>query len=320
MAVSKPIPYAQYSEQDVTQNDGKSLAVPSHLFSKNESTIDAWLKGFSDFEPSSGVQITENLAQMGTFEASKQDQMQYLTHDQHMVDWLQSDDSCNLMVYAETAPQDYINPISAASAMLVLMMTDQGTEAGNWAVLSFFGGRHRPGGPAELVNCLIGQLLAFVLKEKLEIDLGVMQVEQKYRAKKVQDNPERAMRLLKKILAALPDDQVVLIILDSFSRLMGERTEINETVERLFEAANAQSHLTIKILVTDPLPNCPTRQRISSAIYLPDEVDGWECGVSREILEEQAKASVERFKQRHAQPEAESSEESDDDDSDSDSD
>lgn len=294
----------------------------SSLLSDNERTVDKWLAGFATkLDPTSGAPITENLAQMGTFDVNEQDQIQYIMNDESLAKWLRNVNSCSLVVTAETAPERLVNPISVTSAMLVMLLegsssktTSQPHHHQPWAILSYFGGDKIGSGPVDLLHCLIGQLFQFILRERMKIDLASVLRKRKYRTRQAREDPRRMLRLFQKILALLPEGQVVVLILDSFSRLSKDTAQADEVIKVLSDNTCSLAHLTIKLLVTDPLANCPIHRLADLSVHLPDHVDGWQSGLRRDLIEKQTKASIERFRRLNLQSAEESSDESEDED------
>ncbi|KAJ6035873.1 hypothetical protein N7540_000152 [Penicillium herquei] len=268
------------------------------LAPKNIPVVNSWLEGFRNFDLTSHREINDHLFQMGAFDSNEQDQMHYIINSDSIVDWLNSVESGVLDITAETAPDKLFNPISASSAMLAFLL--EYTKA--WAVLSFFCSLKPTDeyhGPVALVNCLNGQLLRFMVREKLEVDLSFLK-KKKY-GKRTRDEQALAMGLMGKLLSMLPDGQVVFIIVDSLSRLSGDGKEVKAMIKMLDKEARVNSNLILKVLLTDPLQNCLPERLSTLSLHVPDEVDKWQCGIPRSILEKEAKALVARFRHRHDQ-------------------
>ncbi|KAJ5690904.1 hypothetical protein N7462_005296 [Penicillium macrosclerotiorum] len=296
---------------------------PYFLLSENKRQVDAWMAAFPNYDPASDAQVVDNLSQMGGFDIDEQDQMQYLLNDPSLGSWLGSVQSSTLEITAETAPDNLINPISATSAMLVLLMKSSSTAHCRWAVMSFFCGSRRlttnPSSlecPIDILHCLIGQLVHFILEENLDVNLASVLTKREFRPSRVREKPGRAMRLLEEILILLPERQVVILILDSLSRLSGNTHEVEKIIKRLNDTARKQTHLIIKLLVTDPLPNCQIDELANMTVHLPDHVDGWQCGVRRDVVEKETRAAIERFRQNRERSEKKLSEGEDEDNSD----
>ncbi|KAI8178932.1 hypothetical protein K4K48_011830 [Colletotrichum sp. SAR 10_66] len=145
--------------------------------------------------------------------------------------------------------------------------------------------------PEKHVTDLNGQLLKHVLQKRPGVDLSLLQQENKRLMKKSTQKPKYAVKLFRGLLELLEDDDVVFIILDSWSRLLGDRMEADKVIEKLSQNTKDASHLTIKILVLDPLPSDSIHESAHSVLYVPDEIDGWKNDVSLSLL----KASNERM-------------------------
>ncbi|KAJ0359471.1 hypothetical protein COL154_008254 [Colletotrichum chrysophilum] len=140
-------------------------------------------------------------------------------------------------------------------------------------------------------ECLNGQLLKYFSQKRPGVDLSLLQQENKRLMKKSTQKPKYAVKLFRGLLELLEDDDVVFIILDSWSRLLGDRIEADKVIEKLSQTTKDFPHLAIKILVLDPLPSDSIHESAHSVLYVAEEIDGWKNDVSLSLL----KASNERM-------------------------
>ncbi|KAJ3962806.1 hypothetical protein N0V92_000494 [Colletotrichum tropicale] len=140
-------------------------------------------------------------------------------------------------------------------------------------------------------ECLNGQLLKHFSQKRPGVDLSLLQQENKRLIKKSTRKPKYAVELFRGLLELLEDDDVVFIILDSWSRLLGDRIEADKVIGKLSQTTKDFPHLAIKILVLDPLPSDSIHELAHSVLYVPDEIDSWKNDVSLSLL----KASNERM-------------------------
>ncbi|KAI8287287.1 hypothetical protein K4K60_012632 [Colletotrichum sp. SAR11_57] len=140
-------------------------------------------------------------------------------------------------------------------------------------------------------ECLNGQLLKYFSQKRPGVDLSLLQQENKRLMKKSTQKPKYAVKLFRGLLELLEDDDVVFIILDSWSRLLGDRIEADKVIEKLSQTTKDFPHLAIKILVLDPLPSDSIHEPAHSVLYVAEEIDGWKNDVSLSLL----KASNERM-------------------------
>ncbi|SPO05930.1 uncharacterized protein DNG_08619 [Cephalotrichum gorgonifer] len=299
-------------------------AMPSMAIKRTGSIIpieqmaelaNTWLSRLGEFDPLSERHISECMSGVSKLSPEEKDQVQWLMAEDALTDWLRLTDSRLLSIQAESAPVNLFNAMSFTAATLAFTL---GTTT-DYAVLSFFCGLRTndsrdiaDSGPKAVLKSLNGQLLSFITSKRQTADLSFL--EGKKLMKKSRKTWEYAMKLFRKLLGALPDGDVVFVILDSFSRLVGTGRDAekgNELIEEL-HALTKKMPLVIKVLVTDALPKCPVKKLADKTIYVLDDVDGWKNDFSTSMLEEKKKAVIDEFRDRLAKGDLNSEEEDSD--------
>ncbi|KAF5505064.1 hypothetical protein CGCS363_v004344 [Colletotrichum siamense] len=262
---------------------------------QNNRIVEEWYESLQDFDPSPEKHVTECMrAGLGRLTLEDREKSQWIMSTPEVSNWLRLDESNILCVRAENAPDGLYHPLSFTAALL----TETLQRSTEFPVLSFFCGIRTNEkfdrvlcGPLAVLNSLNGQLLKHFSQKRPGVDLSLLQQENKRLMKKSTQKPKYAVKLFRGLLELLEDDDVVFIILDSWSRLLGDRMEADKVIEKLSQNTKDASHLTIKILVLDPLPSDSIHESAHSVLYVPDEIDGWKNDVSLSLL----KASNERM-------------------------
>lgn len=284
---------------------------------ENEQLVDTWLKGLSNFDLAPDKQITECLFRLEDLSLEEQDKAQWIMNSDKVYDWLTRTQSCVLEIEAENSPDDLINSMSFTDAMLAITLGN----TIDFPVLSFFCGLRRnnsfneqDSGAIAVLKSLNGQLLKFILQKRPTVNLSFLEKD-KY-LHKSKEKPRYASRLFKKLLDSLPEKDAVFILLDSFSRIFGDKAQGDKIIEMIGKTIKKNPHLIIKLLVSDPLPNCPSKNLVHLPLYVPDDVDGWQCGINMEYLKLKTTTPIKQFQAR--QKEDSTSEESDEESDESD--
>lgn len=135
--------------------------------------------------------------------------------------------------------------------------------------------------------------------------------------KKSRGRSKYAKELFRKLLEALPENDVVFVIFDSFSRLGGPdkgAVKGDKLIEEL-SALVIEMPLVIKVLVTDALPSCPIKNLAHLTLDVQDDVDGWHNDIDLTVLEQKKIAVIEEFRLRQEKGYFSSQEESSSDSS-----
>lgn len=285
------------------------------LIEENKTTVDTWIQGLGDFDINSDDHIKKCFNHAGSLDTQEQDQTQYIMNSQSFQDWLAKPATSLLEVRSETAPENLINVMTLSTAMLALTLG-----ASNFAVLSFFCGLRRSesfseeaAGEMGILKSLNGQLLKFILAKQPNSALGIQKSKKVWR--KSSEEPKYAKALFKHLLSLLPEGSVVFVLLDSVSRVYGAKDRVDKLVERILDGAKQQANrVVVKMLVTDALPSSRIKKLALHSIYVPDDVDGWNCGMNMTLVEQSNKLKLRGLEKRKQLVQRASSEESSDDD------
>ncbi|KAK2775758.1 hypothetical protein CKAH01_12714 [Colletotrichum kahawae] len=267
---------------------------------QNRKIVEAWHESLQDFDPSAENHVIECMrAGLGQLTLEDREKSQWIMSTPEISNWLRLDESNILGVRAENAPDGLHHPLSFTAALL----TETLQRSTDFPVLSFFCGIRTNEkfdralcGPLAVLNSLNGQLLKHFSQKRPSVDLSLLQQENKRLMKKSVDKPKYAVRLFRGLLELLEDDDVVFIILDSWSRLLGDRTEADNVIDNLSQTTKDFPHLAIKILILDPLPSDSIHESAFSVLYVPEEIDSWKNDVSMSLLKESNERMVEDLK------------------------
>lgn len=290
----------------VTRQSSMTIAAPKRTGSITsieimEQLIDTWLSGLGDFDPMPEKQISECMSGISNLTLEERDRVQWIMASDVLNDWLKLTESRMLNVRAETAPMELVNALSFSAATLAFTIE----KTTNYAVLSFFCGLRRndsranaDSGLKAILKSFNGQLLKFIMKKRSTSDLSFLKNESLM--KKSRGRSKYAKELFRKLLEALPNNDVVFVILDSFSRLGGpdkDAVKGDELIEEL-SALVIEMPLVIKVLVTDALPSCPIKDLAHLTLDVQDDVDGWHNDIDLTALEQKKIAVIDEFRLR----------------------
>lgn len=295
----------------------------ANTLKSSQQLANDWLAGLDDFDPMPDNQISDCLLGLPFLDAAEKDRAQWIMASQPVSTWLALNESRILNIRSETAPTEIVNALSFSAATLAFSLS----KATGFPILSFFCGLRRKdsrensaSGPKAVRKSLNGQLLKFILQKRPSADMSFL--ERKKLMEKSRGKSKYATELFRQLLGALPEKDVVFIIVDSPSRLGGTgKHRCHDLVKEISLLVKEMPQLIIKVLITDAMPGSPTRDIAQLTLYVPDEVDGERNDIHAVALDPQRLAVIERFTSRHrersASPEEQSSEDSS---SDSDSD
>ncbi|KEF52318.1 uncharacterized protein A1O9_11558 [Exophiala aquamarina CBS 119918] len=235
--------------------------------------------------------------------------------------WLNTEGPQSLLVQSETPPDDLLNPLSFAAAFLADRI--QSIDADNIPVLSFMTGVRRVESvhskselrPLSIMNHLNTQLLAFILKQRIQIDLSAILKPEKTLTR-TQSNLSAALRLTEQILTQFPEDSMLFIIIDSAAAHDGADDD-NRSELRLFTGLlqlGDRTGVAVKVLLMDTLPGLAAslRKVPFECLLVPDSVDGERQDLAFDTLAADADeaAFVPFLQTLHASQDDESSDES----------
>jgi hypothetical protein len=266
---------------------------------KAKELATTWLSNLADFDPMPDKQISYCLKGLTLLDPAEKDRAQWIMASDAVGNWLAPGKSAILNIRSETAPPDLVNALSCSAATLAVSLT----EATGCPVLSFFCSLRRKesrenahSGARAVRKSLNGQLLKYIINKRRKTDLSFLENEDLM--EKSRSKSKYAMDLLRKSITALPEDDGVFVILDSFSRLGGDDKEKdgNDLLNGLVKLVEEMPRRVIKILVTDAMPNSPMRDLADINLYVPDDVDGWRDDHQNISLDVKKLAFMERFK------------------------
>lgn len=240
-----------------------------------------------------------------------------------LLSWLEKPESGLLVIQCQTAPQTQANAISLSSAFLAqsLRQSHDGPVLYHSCGLRTEEGPRRPGvsGTVAVTNSLNSQL-ARQLQD--HTDLSFLGTD-KYRGRS-QTRLRPALKLLKRLMGEVPENESVFVIMDSLSRLSGDAEDEGEAIKRISRLVDRPSAPVVKLLLTDLLPgHVPHLGAVADELYVPDRVVVGGQGLNTKYLREVSEASIGRFEARRrgggsASHSGNSSEESGSSDSDAD--
>lgn len=244
-----------------------------------------WFRSLGDFEPSPKDDIKKFIEHSGTLTLKDQDKVQYIMGCQQFQDWLGNPQSGALCARAETASDDIVNFISVSTAMLALTLGG----ATGFIALSMFCSLRKKASPREqdsgalgILKSLNGQLLQIMLDRQLLIKPALDQDEKLW--SRSTESCKHSCRLFRKLMELLPSGSVVFVLLDSVSRISGDKGLVDDIVKGIMRIGRHNPSIVVKLLVTDPVPSSHIWKAADFQLYVPDDVDGWQCGMNAESM------------------------------------
>lgn len=256
---------------------------------------------------------------------TQQDQVQFIMTSEKLLTWLEKPEPGLLVIQCQTAPQTQANAISLSSAFLAQSLRQSHDSpvlyhsCGLRTEESEGSRRAEISGTIALINSLISQL-AHQLQN--HADLSFLGTD-KYPGKS-QTRLRPALKLLKRLMDEVPENESMFVIIDSLSRLSGDAEDEAEAIRRISRLVDRSAAPLVKVLLTDLLlDHIPHRSTVADELYVPDRVDVGGQGLNTEYLREVSEASIGRFEARRrgggsASHSEDSSEESGSSDSDTD--
>lgn len=248
--------------------------------------VQKWLNYFGLGDARGHEDIRENLRGLWSLSLQQMDQVRWLMASDQLQDWLGSHRPGMFVIAAETAPTEIHNPLSFTSAFLAQSLL----RSADCLALSYFCGlRGAQSNIIDMLNSFNTQLLTQISHKRRDVvDLsslggGASGGSEWYR-RKCRRSISAAVDLLAQLVSRLPDQDVVLILIDSASRFGCGIDEMDRGMAKL-AALTRQDRVVVKILVSDPLRTCAARRLSTSSVSLPDFVDGSREGVNMEALE-----------------------------------
>lgn len=229
---------------------------------------------------------------------TQQDQVQYIMTSERVLTWLESPESGLLVIQCQTAPQTQANAMSLSSAFLAQSLR----QSHDSPVLYHSCGLRTEEGPrgAEIsgtlavINSLNSQLARQLQNHA---DLSFLGTD-KYRGRN-QTRLRPALKLLKRLMDEVPENESVFVIIDSLSRLSGDSENELEAIRSISRLVDRSAGPIVKVLMTDLLPDHMLhRAAVGDELYVPDRVDIGGQGLNTEYLREVSEASIGCFEAR----------------------
>lgn len=287
----------------------------------NTRVASKWLKGLKGFTYDPMIDMKDCLEHIALLESGEKDISQWILRSEKHTDWLQEKQSSILEIELQTTPASLHNPISFTSALVATTLRS----TAEFPVLAFFC-MHRnnesfveeKSGPVALVKSLNAQLLAFIADHRPSVDLLALEDREFFSASK--KNLKGGLLLLEVLLSSLPEDDMVFVIVDSFSRLSGNGKGGDKVIKKLKRIILENEDLLVKVMVTDALAGSHVKSVADISLYVPDVVSGHGMIDIIETTDEIARKT--KFEQhvKDGNGEATSDEEQEEDEEDSDSD
>ncbi|KAK7709946.1 hypothetical protein SLS64_006191 [Diaporthe eres] len=231
---------------------------------------------------------------------TQQNQVQYILTSEKLLTWLEKPESGLLVMQGQTAPQTMANAISLSSAFLAQSLR----QSHDSPVLYHSCGLRTEEGPRRAqrsgtiaaVNSLNSQLARHL---QSHADLSFLGTEN-HRGRS-QKRTRSALKLLKRLVGEVPENDAVFVIIDSLSRLSGDAENEVEAIKGISQLVEQSSDAgpIVKVLMTDLLPNHMLHKAaVGDELYVPDRVDAGGQGLNTEYLRELSEASITRFEVR----------------------
>ncbi|KAH7309947.1 hypothetical protein BKA65DRAFT_168017 [Rhexocercosporidium sp. MPI-PUGE-AT-0058] len=281
---------------------------------KNEALLQKWLKDMKECDDDTFNAIDECLRSVEILSSSEKDKVKWLIDSEDLYEWQSQSRSGVLVIEAETPPEDLTNSMSFTSALLAKSVATTTP----FIVLSYFCGLERnelgyeeDSGLVSMIKALDVQLVEAIVKKKPSVDLSILYEEKNFR--KASQKLKYAIGLLKDLLGILSEKDTIFIIIDSFSRMGGDEEVGDKVLGRMIEMIDSHPDIVIKLLITDPLPNCPAKEWADFLLHLPNDVDMGQQGINIDLLEQTSRLPIEKLLERQAITDLSLDEGSDDD-------
>lgn len=274
---------------------------PMKEIARNQQFLKTLLSQFDDPGTLLDAQVKAMLMNAERISLEDKDKLQYIIESDLFQGWLGEAKSASLTINAETPAGEVINYMSINTAMLYATLRSKSIQ-GRFAILGHFcdmrarclDGSSSSNGPStgllDMLKSLNRQLLHFLHEESPYGDAPALLT--KKMVQKAMTSREVAKNLLEKLLCLLPEDGVVVILLDSISCLGRDASKGDVFVDFLMELMEEFPQLNIKLLIT----NCfrsSTIRRVCRELWIPDQVDGWRLGINTKSLAERNRARFE---------------------------
>lgn len=212
-----------------------------------------------------------------------------------LLDWLEKPESGLLVIQGQTAPQTLANAMSLSSAFLAQSLR----QSHDSPVLYHSCGLRTEESPRKaersgtraVINSLNSQLARQL---QSHADLSFLGTDKYHRS---HTRLRSALKLLRRLINEVPENESVFIIIDSLSRLSGDAENEGELIRGISQLVDRSAPPVVKVLLTDLLPDhISHRATIGDELYVPDRVNIGGQGLNTDYLREVSEASIGRSK------------------------
>ena len=245
----------------------------------NSAAIEALLSILSFDSHTIRRDVEDALRQVTAIPLADQDRTAAIIQHKSMDRWLKDADSGALLVHGNCRRHDGICPTTIASALLVSFFV----KFRNFITLYWFCGSHANGPNCNalgMVQSLICQLL-YVSSLEYKLD--------KQHKSDIKDL-KKMLELLKKLLQQVPNDTVVVCIIDGISYYEGQHqhSDTCRTIRRLVRLTRAGEPV-LKLLITSPTRTVHVHRESGvegrvDVIDMPSRVDGAKQGFDQLVV------------------------------------
>jgi hypothetical protein len=261
-------------------------------------SIDLWLRELGQTRSDSSY-IEKCLESVWDLSLREMDRVKFVMASAELRLWLRSRESTTLVIDSETRPAEVFNALTSSVAIVAKTLISEA----DFPVLSFFCGLHaneeydeQRSGPVGMMNCFNTQLMSY-FKER---HLGMMvheQLKDPGFRRKSQVRISKSLDLLEQLFEELPDNDPVVVVIDSACRLLGSGLLAEKAIGGLLRAA-ARANKTVKMLITSPLSTDKLRVNTFNQLFIPDYIDGDREGLNLELVQADATEAASSFKAR----------------------
>lgn len=274
---------------------------PDPFLDPGPTIVKEFVEVLSPFNPDPQDDIVDCLSNLNVLPQGERDKIGAILKADELREWQVGRSSAILIIEPETSPDEIMNGITLATAMLKEALV----RSSNVPVLVFFCGTRSnvardkdvEAGPLALLNSLNYQLLDFLVKNR-QTDIGYL-TDPKF-CRKSTSIVRKSFDLLIRLLRSLPSGDTVYVLLDSYSSISGADSTTQRLLESMLDLATETPDIAVKIMVTDPLPSSISNNATHLKVIVADyEVDGSE-GADSSQLEDMAEDSVLKLSHRHS--------------------
>lgn len=288
-----------------------ALQSPPQRQNLEPNSIHLWLEELA--QPSSDSSYLEQcLENVWDLSLKDMDRVKYVMASAELGSWLRSSRSTTLVIDSETRPAEVFNALTSSIAIVTQTLISEA----KFPVLSFFCGLHanevydeQSSGPMGMLNCLNAQLMSYFKERDLHMTVYEQLKKPKFR-RRSQTSVSKSLGLLESLFRDLPEEDPVVVVIDSVCRLLGSRPLANEAIRGLVEVAR-RADRKVKILITSPWSTDELGLNNFMELYIPDYIDGDREGLNLELVRKDAAEAASASTSKAKVPKVQSSDDSD---------